>query len=214
MTSVSKPSTPPTRVRAKPKRDLDEATRMAKALSHPLRAKILARLNEVVASPNELSQEMEEPLGNVSYHVRALLELDCVELVKTRPRRGAVEHYYRATCRAWGDDATWKLLPPSARRGFAAEWLRESVGDMSAAFEAGGFENRPDCQLTFTRLNLDEAAWAKLAERVAGVLDYALELQAEAAGRLAEGGEAAEISTRLVLAQYEGAPPDPPAAGS
>jgi DNA-binding transcriptional ArsR family regulator len=44
---------------------LDE--RLAKALSHPLRQRILQRLNEAgIASPNELSQVLGDPLGNVS----------------------------------------------------------------------------------------------------------------------------------------------------
>ena len=49
--------------------------RVAKALSHPLRAHVLTILNERVASPNQMSEELGEPLGNVSYHVKALLEL-------------------------------------------------------------------------------------------------------------------------------------------
>ena len=55
---------------------------MAKALAHPLRARLFQRLAEGVASPNELSRELGEPLGNVSYHVKTLLKLGCVELVE------------------------------------------------------------------------------------------------------------------------------------
>ena len=72
--SVVTPFTPTTTVRV-PRSEQDLETRMAKALAHPLRAKVLTRLNEGVASPNELSRELGEPLGNVSYHVKALLEL-------------------------------------------------------------------------------------------------------------------------------------------
>ena len=87
-------------------RQLDE--RLAKALSHPLRQRILQRLNEGgVKSPNELSRDLGDPLGNVSYHVRILRELDCVELVRTEQRRGALEHYYRATAEPWLDDEQW-----------------------------------------------------------------------------------------------------------
>ena len=50
--------------------------RIAKALSHPVRAHILQILNDRVASPNEIAEEIKEPLGNVSYHVRALLNLE------------------------------------------------------------------------------------------------------------------------------------------
>lgn len=85
---------------SRPHAGFDE--RFAKALSHLLRQRILRHLDEVgVASPNELSQALGEPLGNVSYHVRILRELDCVELVKTQQRRGAIEHYYRAIDCPW-----------------------------------------------------------------------------------------------------------------
>lgn len=68
---------------------------LAKAMAHPLRVQILTKLQQGISSPNRLAQELKEPLGNVSYHVKTLLEYDCVELVKTEPRRGAVEHFYK-----------------------------------------------------------------------------------------------------------------------
>jgi DNA-binding transcriptional ArsR family regulator len=37
--------------------------RIAKALAHPLRARILQRLGERVASPNDLALELRAPLG-------------------------------------------------------------------------------------------------------------------------------------------------------
>ena len=184
----------------------DHATRMAKALAHPLRAWVLTRLNERVASPNELADESGDSLGNVSYHVRTLLDLECIELVDTKPRRGAVEHYYRATQRPWGDDRVWELLPQSARRAFAGHWFEEAFNDASSAIEAGGFDERADCHLTHTRLHLDERAWRKLAKRMDGLLEYALRLQAESAGRAKDRESDVETHTGLILAQYERAP--------
>src|SRR5918997_6302356 len=99
---------------ARPSLDLVDP-RIAKALSHPMRARILGILDERVASPNEISEMIDERLPNVSYHVRALLDLDCIELVDTAQRRGAIEHYYRATQRAMGDKIVWDQLPRTAR---------------------------------------------------------------------------------------------------
>jgi DNA-binding transcriptional ArsR family regulator len=67
-----------------------------KALAHPVRVRALAILVEREASPSELADELGEPLGNVSYHVRLLHDLGLIELVSTTPRRGAIEHHYRA----------------------------------------------------------------------------------------------------------------------
>jgi len=77
----------------------DTEERLAKARAHPLRARILADLERQTSSPRELSDELGEPLGNVSYHVRQLAGLGLVRLVRTTPRRGALEHHYRAVGR-------------------------------------------------------------------------------------------------------------------
>ena len=65
--------------------------RVIKALAHPLRVEILAILNDRMASPNELSKALEEGLSQVSYHVKVLKDFDMINMVKTEPRRGAVE---------------------------------------------------------------------------------------------------------------------------
>lgn len=69
----------------------------AKAGAHPLRLSILTELQGKSLSPNRIAGTLDEPLGNVSYHVKTLLEFDMVQLDKTEPRRGAVEHYYSVT---------------------------------------------------------------------------------------------------------------------
>src|SRR3954469_4187972 len=85
--------------------------RIAKALAHPLRARILQRLGERVASPAELAVELDASLGVVSYHVRMLHDYAGVELVRTEPRRGALQHFYRATARPNLDAEQWRTLP-------------------------------------------------------------------------------------------------------
>jgi DNA-binding transcriptional ArsR family regulator len=64
-----------------------------------LRAAILNALADREASPIELAKEMDDPLPNVSYHVRALHKLGALALVRQRQVRGAVEHTYSATVR-------------------------------------------------------------------------------------------------------------------
>ena len=57
-----------------------EDPRFVKAMSHPLRVRILARLAERTASPNELAEWLDAPLGTVAYHVRTLRRLGLIEL--------------------------------------------------------------------------------------------------------------------------------------
>lgn len=74
--------------------------RLAKALSNSLRAKALKLIGEGFASPKAIAEELDADLPTVAYHVRVLRRLGCVELVKTKKRRGAVEHIYRVAPRA------------------------------------------------------------------------------------------------------------------
>jgi hypothetical protein len=65
--------------------------------SHPLRIKLIVLL-EREHSPSELCGLLPgEPLGVVSYHVRMLRQYGLLTETKTRPRRGALEHFYART---------------------------------------------------------------------------------------------------------------------
>jgi len=46
-----------------------------------MRTRILGMLDERVASPRQLSDELDAPLQNVSYHVRELAKLGLIKLV-------------------------------------------------------------------------------------------------------------------------------------
>jgi DNA-binding transcriptional ArsR family regulator len=175
---------------------------LAKALAHPLRIRILSSLHNGISSPNQLAQELGEPLGNVSYHVKTLLEYDCVELVKTEPRRGAVEHFYRATDRAFLSDSDWAKIPASARKGISGALL-ESIGTSATkAMAAGTIEARSDSHLTETPLQLDNKGWSDLNKVLAEAVSKAGEIQKKAAKRLADK-EGDAISTKLAIMHFE-----------
>src|SRR5881397_3051201 len=104
-----------------------------KALAQPIRLRALMVLNERVASPSEIAQELDESLGVVSYHIRMLEELGCIELVRTTPRRGAIEHHYRALERPWLTDDQVERIPPSLRRTLSGSVFAQLAEDVSAA---------------------------------------------------------------------------------
>ena len=177
--------------------------RLMKALGHPLRVQLLTALNAGVASPSELAKETGEPLGNVSYHVRLLADLGCVELVRTEPRRGAVEHYYRATVRPWFDKTAWRKVPASLRSSVSNEALSVIVDDAAAAIDANAFDSRPDRHVSRTLLLLDEEAWKELADGLDELLERAIQLGAESASRSVESGTEDDfIHCELVLLHF------------
>lgn len=135
--------------------------RLVKALTHPLRVEILRALQDEDHSPSELADMLQAPLGNVSYHVRQLAELGLLKLVKRTPRRGAIEHHYRAVPAPVSEGA-WTGLPESVKSGVLASTLKEIGGEASASASGGGF-NRPDSTLARHTLRLDPDGWKALA---------------------------------------------------
>jgi DNA-binding transcriptional ArsR family regulator len=74
-----------------------------RALAHPTRPRILRELADGgTMSPKQLAEQLDEPLGNVSYHVRTLKAAGLLTLDRKVPRRGAVEHYYRLNAKRRG----------------------------------------------------------------------------------------------------------------
>ena len=166
--------------------------RIAKALAHPLRARILKRLGERVASPGELAAELGEPLGVVAYHVRMLCEYECAELVRTVPRRGALQHFYRTTERAVFQADRWRDLPPGLRGELSGATVAALIADLVEAAESSAL-NDPATLVSRTPLELDERGWRKLNRLLTRTHEQALEIAAESARRGGEGRFATEL---------------------
>jgi DNA-binding transcriptional ArsR family regulator len=177
-------------------------SRMAKALAHPLRVQLLAALNEGVASPNELAKKLNEPLTNVSYHVRMLHDLGCIELVETEPRRGALEHYYRAIVRPFFADRDWKRLPKNARGSISDTVLQLVWDDAAEAIKTGLFDERADRHLSRTVLCVDEQGWQDLNELLVETLDKAMQIQADAASRTAKDEGTDRFGVNVVMMSH------------
>lgn len=179
---------------------------LVSALSHPLRLHVLDVLSESVASPSDLAREAGLGVNYVAYHVKELEKLGYVELVKTEPRRGTVEHYYRASQRFLIDDREWELLPKPIKKGLVAGLFQIVIDDVREALEAGTFDER-NGHISNARLQVDEQGWEELTEMLDDVLKRVLALQAECAERLAEGDEPG-IPVAVALAGFE-TPPRP-----
>src|SRR3954447_6807866 len=66
------------------------------ALSHRTRILIWIVLNEGIFPPAQVAAIVDEPLKNVSNHIRELADCGSIELVKSVPRRNMMQHYYTA----------------------------------------------------------------------------------------------------------------------
>jgi DNA-binding transcriptional ArsR family regulator len=162
---------------------------VAKAFAHPLRVQILIILNEKIASPNMLAQQLDESLNLVAYHVRVLEKYDCIELVDTKQRRGATEHFYRATRRQLLTDDQWAQMPASLRPGMATAVLKSIFEDIEAASKSGTLEEVDEIHISRTPMVLDKKGWDEVSSLLKGTFDQLLEIQTAASGRVAEGKE-------------------------
>lgn len=169
------------------KSPIDE--RLVKALTHELRVQILGILNERIASPKELAGELEEGVSQVSYHVNVLRKYECIELVSTKQRRGATEHYYRATSRALVAGKTWAGLPDSIRPGFSASLVKSIADDAATSLKEGVFDERKDRHVSRTPVILDEAGWGDLVKALNGAMKEVEKIQKQSSARLRKSGE-------------------------
>jgi len=185
--------------------EIDDA-RLVKGLAHPLRIAILRVLEERTASPSEIAEEIDAPLGNVSYHVRFLARLGLVELAGTRPRRGAVEHYYRAVTRMHVSQEAWAQVPLQVRDAVLSSTLHDVARSVGAAAAAGGFSHEK-AHATRVRITLDGDGMAELSAAVQELHHRAMHIGRESEQRLASrraaGPEAdAALDAALVLMLY------------
>ncbi|HEX6780528.1 MAG TPA: helix-turn-helix domain-containing protein [Solirubrobacterales bacterium] len=160
-----------------------------KAMSHPLRAAILRILADRTASPAEMARELDEELSNVSYHTKQLVEFECAELVSTRPVRGALEHFYRATERHLIDTEEWEELDPLVAEGILCEIMQKMLDDFVVATKARSIGGDKDFHLTRTPLVLDAEGLQEALEVHEKARLELLEVESRSAARIVKSGE-------------------------
>ena len=179
----------------------EEQERLLKAISHPLRHRVLSAIDEAgEASPKAVAAQLGEPLGRVSHHVRVLAGLGAIELTRTEPRRGAQEHFYRAAVTRFFDDAAASRLPRGTRNALIAQYLRRLVGDAFAAAAGSGFDHHR-AHLSYVLLELDEEGMDAVATLLGETLARIEELKAEAAERL--GDRPPALRTEVGIVHFE-----------
>ena len=157
--------------------------RWLRAISHPIRIRLLAMLDEEPASPVILASKLEQPLGTIAYHVRTLYDLGLLKLVSTRQRRGATEHYYQTTGHPRGSEESWEALDSVSKQRLLTAMLARASDYASRSAAAGGFDAK-DAHISTNALKLDAKGWAQLTKESRKWLAKAEQIEREAAERL------------------------------
>ncbi len=178
--------------------------RLVKALSHPLRVQILEVLTERIASPSWLSEHLDASLSDVAYHTRTLDKCGCLSLVETAQKRGATEHFYKASPGSFVGSRIWRGVPRTVLGGVSGAALQTFMDKVVAALEAGTLDGRDDTVLTWMPLLVDQLGWEEIAAIMEEAADRVLEAQRRSAQRLSgsEGSREA-ISAVAALASFE-----------
>lgn len=177
--------------------------RLVRALAHPLRIKILEILTERVASPNLISDDLETGLSHVAYHTRALDKCGCLELVDTAQRRGATEHFYKASPHSFIGDRIWRRVPRALLGGVSGATLQSFMDRAVAALEAGTIDEREDSTLYWMPVLLDEQGWNKVTAAMEETVDKVLVIQEESRERIARRKGRGAISAIIGVASFE-----------
>jgi DNA-binding transcriptional ArsR family regulator len=179
--------------------------RYVKAMSHPLRVRILALLDERTASPVELAGWLDASLGTVAYHVRKLERMGLIELVRQTRVRGAIEHHYRAKARPRVSDEAWAAAPPIAKQAAVSASLQTIDAYARAASASGGFDHG-SAHLTRTALRLDARGYSDLSRACLRLLAQVDRIEEAAKERIERNPHTIETKdVALVMMLFEAA---------
>lgn len=178
--------------------------RWLRAISHPIRIRLLAMLDEEPASPVILASKLEQPLGTVAYHVRTLYDLGLLKLVSTRQRRGATEHYYKTTGHPTGSEEAWEGLDAISKQRLLTALIAKATDYATRSAAAGGFDAN-EAHISTDSLKLDRQGWEELAQESRSWRARAQEIEQQAAQRLREDPES-ELAVGLTLMLFEALP--------
>jgi DNA-binding transcriptional ArsR family regulator len=172
----------------------DEQRQQLRALSHPVRLRILSLLTGTAMSSAELARELGMNHAAVSFHVRQLARAGYLELAETRSVRGGRERRYR-TRSAGGSE--WRQEDPTlAIRAVSDEVGRRAANATPAAWRLFG-----DAELW-----VDAATWEDAVGRIVAAIR---DLHAAAQPPRTPGSTHVSATAMLFAIDGDESPPEP-----
>jgi hypothetical protein len=181
--------------------------RLAKVFADPLNLTILTELNIREMSATQLKDQLDGDISVSALYRRfkMLAELGWLVKVDERTggrRRGATEHFFRATGPATFDTHISGSIPPSARSGLSWTTLCQLFEKGTEAMEAGTLDARLDRHLSCSLLLLDELGWRQVIDALDSYFEGLFKAQEAAKARLARSEEKPVLAT-FVVAGFE-----------
>jgi DNA-binding transcriptional ArsR family regulator len=161
---------------------------IAKALGNSFRQQILWILNERVASPSEIAKELGESLNKVCHHMKVLQDAGCIELAYERTIGNRIQHFYKATSRAFLEGTDWPNVPGTVKEGLRATLLQNVIHDAIEAVAKGTYDSSGGSHMSWTPMILDEQGCDEISEVLEGALLKVIAVQESTKDRLESSG--------------------------
>lgn len=175
--------------------------KLAKALSHPLRAEVFGLLVAERASPRQIAKTLACETKCAFYHVGVLCDLGCLQSAGTRPSQdGGTESFYEASPIAVAEYMLQKL-PPSEPGSSSAAILRQIIEEGVAALNADTLDV-PDSRLGCITATFDQEGFKKVSAILGEAVAAVVQTYRESRARL-ERGEGEPISATIISGWFE-----------
>lgn len=159
------------------------------ALGHRIRIQVLLLLNEGNFTAAELAELIDEPLNNVSNHIRELVDAGSIEIAETIRHRNFDQYIYRAVETTLFTREDFVAMTPHRRKVTWGMIVQRMMAEVLASFAAGKMNDDPDVVLAWDWLNLDAQGRKEVSEEQVAFWDRLVEIEAESINRVAVSGE-------------------------
>ncbi len=185
------------------------------AVSHRVRAEILAILNEAARSREELAYLIGEPPEKIKHHIKALLDEGSIEIAYTEQVGNMNQYFYRAVEMPFYTDEEIAAMPPVARQAVIGVALQAIMAEALAAFWAGKMIDDGRLWMAWRWFNVDQRGRGDIADEQARSWERVREIEAESTNRCARSGEPTKsiIVSSLGYVRCRSVPSSTPGAG-
>jgi hypothetical protein len=167
--------------------------RLSIVFASELRLKIVTELYLREMSPKQFYDEFGGgSLSRVDKNFKKLAEHGWLRYIRSETggrRRGAREHFYRATALAVFDNETWALVPYSMRVAINWRIVRQIGERVRQALEAKTLDAHSASHMSCPTVVLDQAGWERTVAAVDELFHAVFEEQDDAKLRIPHTGE-------------------------
>jgi hypothetical protein len=177
---------------------------LAKASTHPVRVRIMAALTMQTASPSELVSQVHAPVNMVSYHIKELVKLGCVEHVRSESVNSGrnEKHFYRSVVRPYMSLDAWGGLSDREKYRWANTVMTLITEDIARAQSMGTFLDPDDNHISRSPMVVDRRGWEESADILSRAVEELIEVQKRSALRLKGSPEEDEIFQKVEIIHF------------